>query len=336
MKKAVIYQKKGDLQIIDMEIPRVEPGKVLVRIAFCGICGTDIHLLEGGFPVAFPHYPGHECSGVVEEVGEGVKMFKKGDRVVWIPMAEPCGNCVFCRKGQDNFCLSRQKSERGGYAEYSLVEERKIYHLPDSVPLEEGAMMEPLSIVVHAVDVAEIKTADRVLIAGAGTIGLLLLQVVLRSGATTVILSEPDKQRRDLAQRLGAHAVVDPLSENLAEAVLSGTGGLGVDVVMEAAGSVQPCEQSVELARRGGKVIFVGVVPQGKKISLSHFDIYAKELVIKGVGVNFHTYQRAVDLLPVLSMKPLITHQFDLVRLPEALEAFKRREGIKILIRCRP
>jgi len=333
MKKAVIYGK-GNLQIAEMEVPRVEPGKVLIRTSFCAICGTDLHVLEGSFPVSFPYFPGHECSGIVAEAGEGVTMFKKGDRVVWIPYADPCGKCVFCRMGRGNFCLSRTRAELGGFAEYALMEERKIYLLPDAVPLEEGALMEPLSIAVHAIDLAEIKTADRLLIIGGGAIGLLLLQVSRISGATAIIVSEPDEQRRRLAKELGAHGVVDPRAENLAKTVQSWTAGFGVDVVLEAAGVVEACEQSVELVRRGGKIIFVGVVPQGRKVSLSHFDIFSKELVIKGVSPNFLTHQRAVNLLPVISLKPLLTHQYDLPHLVEGLQAFKRREGIKILIRC--
>lgn len=333
MKKAVIYGK-GDLQVTDMEIPRVTPGNVLIRISFCSVCGSDLHILEGHFPVPFPYFPGHECSGVVAEVGEGVKIFKKGDRVVWVPMSNPCGKCVFCRMGKDNFCPNRRRGDLGGFAEYALMEERQLYLLPSEISMEQGTLMEPLSIAIHAGDLAEIQTGDGVLIIGGGAIGLLLLQVVLMSGARTVLLSEPDEQRRNLAKKLGAHFVIDPRTENLAEVVQAHTDGMGMDLVMEAAGVVQACEQSVELVRRGGKVIFVGVVPQGEKIALTHFDIYFKELVIKGVNINFHVYHRAVSLLPVFNLKPLLTHTFDLQHLPEALETFKRREGIKISVRC--
>jgi len=333
MKKAVIYGI-GDLRITEMEIPRVTPGKVLIRISFCSVCGSDLHILEGHFPVPFPYFPGHECSGIVAEVGEGVNMFKKGDRVVWVPMANPCGKCVFCRMGKDNFCPNRRRADLGGFAEYALMEERQIYILPDGVPLDQGSLMEPLSVALHAGDLAEIQTGDRVLIIGGGAIGLLVLQVVRMSGARTVLLSEPDEQRRKLAKQLGAHIIIDPRTENLAQVVQAHTDGMGVDVVLEAAGVVEACEQSVELVRRGGRVIFVGVVPQGRKISLTHFDIFFKELVIKGVNINFHIYQRAVNLLPTFNLNPLLTHTFDLERLPEALETFKRRGGIKLSVRC--
>jgi len=333
MKKAVIYGK-GDLKITTMEIPRVTPGKVLIRTSFCAVCGTDLHVLEGNFPVGYPYFPGHECSGIVQEIGEGVTSLRAGDRVTWIPMANPCGACVFCRAGKPNFCLVRNRRELGGFAEYALMEERQVYPLPAGVSLKAGALMEPLSIAVHALDYANVRVGDRVVIIGGGAIGLLLLQLVLRSGAHTVILSEPDEMRRTVAKRFGAHATVDPMREDLNEIVLAHTGGLGPDVVFEAAGVPQTCEQSVLLAKRGGTVMFVGVVPPERKVQLSHFEIFSKELIIRGVAANFQTYGRAVQMLERLDLDSLVTHEFDLKELAAALEFFKTREGIKILIRC--
>jgi len=333
MKQAIIF-KKGELRVEERKIPPLSRGKVLIKVCFCGLCATDVSILEGKFPREFPYFPGHECTGIVEKVGEGVTTLKKGDRVVCIPMANPCGRCIFCREGKDQFCVNRTKQELGGFAEYLAAEEKKIYPLPEDITLELGTLVEPLSIAIHAIDLADIRAGDSVLIIGGGAIGLLLLELVLVSGTKMVILSEPDEKRRNLARKLGADVVVNPNRENLLEIIKSCTQNLGVDVAFEAVGRAETCEQAIELVKKGGKVIFVGVVPPEKQIKLKPFEVFSKELVIKGVGINFHTYNRAINLIKRLNLEPLTTHKFDLIDIHKAIECFKKREGIKILIRC--
>lgn len=334
MKKAAIYGK-NDLRLEEIPIPQLAPGKVLIKVAYCAICGSDLHWLDGSVPIpALPYYPGHECTGIVEGVGEGVTTFQTGDKVACIPMANPCGKCSFCKQGNDTYCLNRNRQDLGGFAEYILQEERQVFALPKNVSLKVGTFVEPLSVVIHALDYSEIRAGNQVLIIGGGPIGLLLFKASLASGAGTVILSEPDDKRREFARNFGADIVIDPKNENLDMIIKANTSGLGVDIAFEAVGKPETCEQAIRSAKKGGKILFVGLVPPEKEIGLKPFEVFSKELIIRGVGINFHTYQRAVNLIERLDLESLITNEFDLKDLNEAIEFCRKREAIKTLIRC--
>ena len=333
MKQAVIY-KKADLRVVEREIPKLNKGGALIKVSFCGLCATDVSILDGKFPRDFPYFPGHECSGTVEEIGEGITTLKKGDRVVCIPMANPCGKCLFCREGKDQFCVNRTKQELGGFAEYLVAEEKKIYQLPLEIPLRKATLVEPLSIAIHAIDLSEIRPGQSILIIGGGSMGLLALQVALAAGVAVSILSEVIPQRRVFAKEMGANIVVDPLNENLARVAQEATNGMGVDACIEAVGSPVTCSQTIDLTKRGGIIVFLGAVPPEDKIALGPFDVFSKELTIKGCGINFHTYQRSIDLLNRLELEDLLTHQFPLEEIEKAIECFRKREGVKILLQC--
>jgi L-iditol 2-dehydrogenase len=333
MKKAVIYGK-NDLRIEETEIPEMSNGKVLVKVRYCGICGSDLHWLGGTVPVTVPYFPGHEFTGTVEKVGRGVTEFKVGDRVVCIPMANPCGKCYFCREGMDTYCINRNRQDLGGFGEYVLVEERQIYHLPEDVSFKVGTLVEPLSVVVHAMDYAGLKVGDTVLILGGGPIGLLLLSLARYTGAGKVILSEPENRRRRMAKEFGADIVINPNSEKVSEAINTQTNGVGVDIAFEAVGRIETCEEAVRCVRKGGKVMFVGLVPPERKMQLSPFEVFSKELMIRGVGINFHTYGKAIRILGRLNLELLITHEFGLPDLQEGMACCQRREALKALISC--
>jgi len=334
MKRAVIYGE-NDLRIEEVKMPNLPPDKALIKVRWCGICGSDIHILEGKVPIPFPYFPGHEFAGVVEKVGDTVGYLKKGDRVVGVPFVVFCGNCYFCKTDKPHFCANVRRAQSGGFSEYTLTDIRQVYRVPLEVSLDVAALTEPLSIAIRAMDLADIHLGETISIIGGGTMGLLLLRLALNSGARLTILSDPVEKRRALARQIGAHVVVDPTSQNLCEVAKEHTQGLGVDVSFEAAGFPRTYEQAVDLPKKGGKVIFVGVIYSNEKVRLKPLDLHAKELTIKNVHINFGTYSRAIDLLDKLGLECLITHRFPLVNMQEAIECFrKEKERVKILVQC--
>lgn len=338
MMKCAVWTGADNVEVQERPVPEVSDDEILVSVAYAGICGSDMHILRGGLPVevlAPPRILGHEFSGVVERVGRQVKAFKRGDRVVAHPNA-PCGECTFCRMGAENHCIGQYSiitgPKGGAFAEYIVVKGRQTYHLPDHVPLKEAALVEPTAIALHCVDRAQIKPGERVVILGGGPIGLLCLQLARLAGASTLILSEPDQGRRHAGECMGADVVVDPLKEDLADIVREATAGMGVDVAIEAVGAPKVIEQGVELVRNGGRLMIVGWPPRTSTVNLHPYQIYRRELDIRGSYFSPYSFQRAINLIPRLDLAPFLTHCFRLAEAPQAFNAQKSRTGLKILI----
>jgi L-iditol 2-dehydrogenase len=337
--KAAVWVAKGEVRIEEWPIPQIQKDEVLIRISHTGICASDIHIIEGALPptiVTPPRIPGHEFSGVVEALGEEVKGFQPGDAVVAHPNG-PCGACYNCREGEENFCTDIFSTIRGpsqgSFAEYVRVKGKQVYRLPPGVSLREAALVEPAAIALHCVDRIELKAGQRVLVIGGGTIGLLTLQMIRLTGASFTILSEPVAFKREIGRKLGADRLVDPRSEDLEAAVKECTEGRGVDVCIEAVGLPKAIEQGFSLLRERGKLIVLGWPPAESTITISPFPIYRKELEIRGSFFSPYSFQRAIQMLPRLSLDPLITHCFDLGEIRQAIETMKEQRGIKILLK---
>lgn len=329
---AANWRALDDLRVEEVPRPAPGPGQVLVRVAACGLCATDLHVLDGSIPLYRPpRILGHETAGIVAELGPGVRALQVGDPVA-LDTTVSCGVCTHCREGRTFHCGDRT-SYIGGWAEYVLVPEQIAYRLPAGLPVHLGALAEPLSCVVHAVKTAQLQAGDTVAIVGAGAVGLLLLQLARRSGASRVLVSEPDPDRRALARRLGADLAVDPTAEDLRAKALDLSGGLGVDVAFEAVGSARTVADAVSLPRRGGTVVVVGVAPGDATLSLRLYDLWERELAIKQAFIrNLGDFRRAVELLAVLDVEPLVTHRFPLGAIHAALEAARSRRGIKVQV----
>ena len=319
----------------------LEPGKgeVLVRVEACGVCGTDIHIYDGESGSAEVHPPvviGHEFSGVVEEVGEGVRNLIPGDHVTIDPNRY-CGICRFCRTGKKNLCerMSAVGVNRdGGFAEKCLVPEEHCFQIDSSVPFEEAAMVEPLACCIHGIDRAGIRTGDSVCVIGGGSIGLMMVQLARISGASAVILSEPRELQRHTALQLGASLAVDPTSEDMDTRIRDTLGSDGVDVVIECVGRVEATEQALKVAGRGARVLLFSVPRPGATVGLDLLSVFQKELSILGSFVNPDTHLRAVKLIESrqVSMAPLITHKFPLERLEDAIAMQTSAESIKVIV----
>jgi 2-desacetyl-2-hydroxyethyl bacteriochlorophyllide A dehydrogenase len=335
--KAVVFHGPNRFAVEERPVPEVGELDVLVSVHACGICGTDIHVLHGEHIVKFPVIPGHEFSGEIVQTGSGVVNVKVGDRVTIDPNIVD-HTCRYCRRGEINLCENLTAvglNYDGGFAEYCNVPAVQSYKVPDSLSLDEAAMTEPLACCVHGIDRAGIVPGDSVVVLGAGSIGLMMVQLARICGAGHIIVSEPDEAKRHLAARLGADVQLNPLSQDVSADVTQIT-GVGADVVIESAGRLETAELAPKLARRGGTVLLFGVVSPDKLAKISPYEIFFRELSIRGSFVNPFTHARAIELLTSrqVELMPLVTHRFSLDDAVRALEAAPSPDAMKVLLMC--
>ena len=291
----------GVLALRETARPTPAPGELLVRVEACGICGTDRHLFLGEFPAKPPVTLGHEFAGVVESVGRAVTGFSPGMRVTGDPNIA-CGRCPECHRGLVNMCRHLQAigiHRDGGFAEYVCLPEAQAYRLPDDLDPVHGAFCEPLACCIHGMDMAGIRPGDSVVVLGGGLIGLLVVQLARLAGATDVSLVTRDAGKRALAEELGATTSLDPTDADL-KGLICGERGIlpeGAGVVIEAAGVPRTIEQAPGLARRGGTVLVLGVLPQGARVKIEPFDLLSREVRMLSSFSNPFTHRRAVDLI---------------------------------------
>lgn len=339
--KAACFLGKKTFEVQERPVPTPGPGEVLIKNYACGVCGTDVHIYHGepgSAEVTPPVVLGHEYSGVVEALGEGVQGLRVGDHVTVDPNIY-CGVCEACRKGKKQLCSHMEAvgvTMDGGFAEYSVVPAAQALLLDPDLPLEYGAMSEPLACCIHGIDRAEIRTGDTVCVVGGGAIGLLLLQLAKLSGAAKLVLSEPNAKRREVAKELGADLCIDPLNPASYRAYLDFVGGDGADVVIECAGNNAAVESAFRFAGHGATVLLFSVPHVDAKYPLPLFDVYQRELTVRGTFVNPDTHSRAVALLNSgkIRIAPILTHAFPLTMLPEAIAAQMSDESIKVIVKA--
>jgi len=332
--KAIIFNGVNDYSITDQEpepLPRDD--EVVVKVSACGLCGTDIHILKGKYPVRYPLIPGHEFSGTVVKVGAGVTRLKENDRICVDPNVY-CHQCRFCRSGHEHLCEQLDPigvRRNGGFAEFCAIPQAQAYLLPDSVGFDEAAMAEPLSCVLHGIEQAGIRPGQTVAVLGGGAIGGLLCQLARLAGAGKIVVSEPVAQRRKLLLDFGVDAAIDPETQDVGQEVRK-IDPQGADVVFEAAGLAQTAQHCFSLARRGGNIVFFGVVDPEHRIEISPYEIYSNEWTIRGSFINPHTVGAAVDLLAAgrVNVKPFISHRYPLEEFDQALKKFGEPDSYKI------
>ena len=336
--KASYFLGKGSFEVRQAPELHPGPGEVVIKNMVCGVCGTDVHIFHGepgSADVNPPVVLGHEYSGEVVEVGEGVTALKPGDHVTVDPNIY-CGECVYCRNGKKQLCETMQAvgvTRDGGFGEYSLVPAAQAFKLGDSVPYEAGAMAEPVACCLHGIDLAGIKAGDRVCIVGGGAIGLIMLQLAKLSGASSLVLSEPNEKRRQVALSLGADAAIDPTAPDAGSAYEAALGD-GADVVIECVGNNAAVKSAFQLAKKGATIVLFSVPKVEATFDLPLFDVYKKELTIRGSFVNPDTHERAVRLINSgkLDFTSIITHRFNLDQLPEAIAMQMSSESIKVVV----
>jgi len=336
--KAVRLEATGKLALREVERP--EPGvfELLVRMEACGICGTDRHLFLGEFPSKPPVTLGHEFAGIIEKVGDGVSGFRAGMRVTGDPNIA-CGRCPECRRGRVNLCHNLQAigiHRDGGFAEYVCIPQQQAFELPSALDPLHGAFCEPLACCIHGVDLAEIRTGSSVVVLGGGVIGLLIVQLARLAGATKVVLVTRSEEKRTLAEKLGATASADPTTGDIVARLTAADGLLpgGADVVVECAGVAETIEQAPRLARRGGTVVILGVMPRGVKIGVEPFDLLFREIKLVNSFLNPFTHQRAADFIAsgTIKVAPLISRRIGFNDAVEAISSPARRAEIRTLV----
>lgn len=317
----------------------LEADEVMVRVAACGVCGTDTHIYhgdKGSAEVTPPVVLGHEFSGVVERVGKDVSKVKVGDHVTVDPNIY-CGSCHYCRQGKKQLCTNLQAvgvNRDGGFAQFCYIPQGQCYKLREDMPLVVGAMAEPLACCLHGIDRAQIRLGDTVCVIGGGAIGLMMVQLARLSGASRVVLSEPVAARRDIGLQLGADWTIDPMTESVKQRLKELLGVDGADVVVECVGNVTATAQAFEAAKAGARVLLFSVPKVGATYNLVLDDVFRKELTILGSIINPDTHARAVDMLNSgkIKVEPLITHYFPIDQVEQAILMQESAESIKVIV----
>lgn len=307
---AAIYKGNRNIEVCDYSLRPLEKGELLIKVSNCGVCGTDKHIFDGTAPSNIPVILGHEYSGIIVEKGGSDNQFNVGDKVAIDPNIY-CGQCDYCRKGMINFCKNLKAlgvTENGGFAEFSIIPRSQAYQIPNDFDLSTAAFAEPLSCCLRGIQHADIKYGNKVIIIGGGSIGLMMVQLVRNSGASKIILIEPEGHKRKLALQLGADVSVDSGNKDLFEEVEELTNSQA-DVVIECAGNSTSVENAIKLAGKGGKVVIFGLAPKDQYVNVNLQTIFNKELKIFNSYLNPFTFKHAVDLLinKRIDVKKLVT-----------------------------
>ena len=312
---ALLLTAPSKLELVEFTTPQPGEDEVLVRIRACGICGSDIHGWDGSSGRRIPPLiMGHEAAGEIAGVGPNVNSWRVGDRVTFDSTIY-CGQCDYCRSGRVNLCESRrvigvsppEYKQHGAFAEYLVVPQRILYRLPDGMPFEHAAMVEPVSIAVHAVQRVTIAPTDIAVVVGAGMIGLLIIQVLRWSGAQRVIAVDLEPKRLALARELGATDTLQSNAGDIPAEILRLSDGHGADCVFEAVGIGATTQLALQVARRGGAIVLVGNLAQ--KIEFPLQSVVTRELTIHGSCSSAGEYPLCLDLIArnIVRVGPMIS-----------------------------
>ena len=332
--KAMLLREYKQLELTEMPTPDVGPEELLIRVRACGICGSDVHGYDGSTGRRIPPLVmGHEAAGVVAAVGDQVTGFKEGDRVTFDSTVS-CGKCFFCRRGQINLCDNRrvlgvstgEYRQHGAFAEYVVVPQHITYHLPDTLTFEEAALIEAVSVAVHAVRRTPIHMADTAIVVGSGMIGLLVVQALRLAGCGQVFAVDLEDNKLELAKQLGADDGFNSSKVNVPEIVQSRTNGRGADVAIECVGATAPIQSAIESLRKGGALTLVGnLAPQ---VELPLQAVVTRELTVYGSCASSGEYPVCIDLMSrgQIRVRPLISATAPLEEGPDWFKRLYERE----------
>jgi len=313
--KALLLTEYKKLELTDMPIPEIGPEEVLVRVRACGICGSDVHGFDGSTGRRIPPVVmGHEASGIITQAGSAVQGFAEGDRVAFDSMIS-CGKCRFCRKGQSNLCDNRQVlgvscgeyRRHGAFAEYVAVPQHIVYKLPDTLSFEHAAMIEPVSVAVHAVNITPVVLGDTALVVGTGMIGLLTIQAVRLKGCAKIIAVDLEDHKLAVALENGADLVVNPTKTDPVQFVLDNTGGRGADIAFEAVGATEPIRTCIMAVRKGGTVTLIGNIRPSIDLPLQ--PVVTREIRLQGSCASNADYPECIALMGAgrINVAPMMT-----------------------------
>ena len=317
------------VQLKQFPIPVPAHGQVLVKIAYCAMCATDVHRMSGSIGTADKNtIIGHECSGVVVQVGPDTAHmgFKVGDRVVVDPNRY-CHYCDACKKDQKCTVMTVASRGHGCFAEYKLCDVESCHHIPDRLSLKRAVMVEPVTSVMRAMDLAQIKQGQTVALSGAGGIGMLLLWAIKHTGASNITVIEPVEEKWELCRTLGAKNCINPFRENVYERCMELTGGAGFDYVFEVSGARSAAPVCTDIIGFGGNVVYFAVFPSDYELPLNLNKLYSKEGRIQTVFTHRTNFPRAVNFLADCddAVDAVMGLEFPFDRVNDAFEAFKDR-----------
>ena len=342
--KALVLNDYKQLDLEDLPDPDIQSDEVLIRVRSCGICGSDVHGYDGSSGRRIPPLiMGHEAAGEVARTGNGVQRFGIGERVTFDSMI-CCRNCLFCRAGRPNLCEDRRVlgvscadyRRHGAFAEYVAVPQHIVFRVPDGVSFDEAAMVEPVSVAVHAVDRAKPSLGDTALVVGTGMIGLLTIQALRTAGCGRILAADLAADRLALASELGADDVIQTGDGvNLPALVRERTGGLGADLVMEAVGADATVSMSVDSVRKGGKVVLIGNITPTVRFGLQ--SVVTREIDVLGSCASSNDYPACLELMQRGSIQvlPVVSASVPLDRGPEMFDRLYAREPnlTKVILR---
>jgi L-iditol 2-dehydrogenase len=327
--KALLLKNYKELELVDLPTPEIGPDDLLVRVKACGICGSDVHGYDGSTGRRIPPLVmGHEAAGEVAAVGANVAAYKRGDRVTFDSTVS-CGKCFFCTHGNINLCDNRQVlgvscgdyRRNGAFAEFVVVPQNIAYKIPESLAYEHAALIEAVSIGVHAVSITPIKLGDTGVIVGAGMIGLLTLQAARLAGCTRVIAVDLDDAKLEVAKQLGADEGLNPKTCDVPARIAELTGGHGADIAIECVGASSPVKTAILSVRKGGTVTLVGNITPNIEIPLQ--SVVTRQIRLQGSCASNGEYPQCIALLAsgAIRVGPIISA---LAPLSEGVEWFDR------------
>lgn len=345
--KAALFTGPEEIVVREVPEPQLAPDGLILQVMACGVCGSDLRRWrQGPLPGAGDQIPGHEVSGIVIAVGEALRgAYREGDRLALAPDVH-CGHCYYCRRGWYNLCddlriVGITPGYAGGFAERmaitaEILQNGIVHRMPEGLSFVEGALAEPLSSVLAAHHMAQTSLGDRVVIIGAGPIGCLHIAVAKRRGAR-VLVAQRSAPRRALAARFGPDVIIDPTEEDLVEAVLAWTNGLGADIAICANPVAATQEQAVRLVRKRGQVILFGGLPRSNPMTtLDGNRIHYGEIRLFGV-FSYHPsmHELALQMLTegIVDADQIVTHTFSLEEAPHAFRIAAQGEGLKVIVK---
>jgi L-iditol 2-dehydrogenase len=341
---ALLLKEYMNLEMVQMPVPEIGPDEILVRVRACGICGSDVHGLDGSTGRRLPPLVmGHEAAGEVARAGAQVADLRVGDRVTFDSTIY-CGRCFYCARGDINLCDHREVMgvspgpyrRHGAFAEYVAVPRRIVYRLPDTLSYEQAALIEAVSVAVHAVSITPVRLGDTAVVVGTGMIGLLALQAVRAAGCPRVIAVDTEDNRLAVARQLGASDTVNPKSGDAAAAVVELTGGRGADVALECVGATDPIGTAIGSVRKGGAVTLVGNVAQ--QIDLPLQSVVTRQIRVQGSCASNGEYPVSIDLISkgAIKVDPLISAVAPLAEGPSWFGRLYRHEPNLMKVVLRP
>lgn len=349
--KAALWYKKGDVRVEEIEEPKVVEGAVKIKVKWCGICGSDLHEYLGGpifIPVGQPHplsgntapvVLGHEFSGEVVEVGQGVTRFKAGDRVVVEPIVA-CGKCPACKEGKYNLCESLGFhglcGSGGGFAEYTVFPEEFIHKIPDNMSYERAALIEPITVALHSLRMANFRTGDTALVLGSGPIGIATIECLKAAGAKQIIVLQRKSIRQEYAKRSGADVVLDPNEVDVAAEVKKLTNGVGVDTCFETTGAQIGFQTGIDSLKYDGTMVITSIWE--KEISFNPNSLVFTEKKLVGTIAYRHEFPAVIAQMSDgrIRAEGYITSRISLDDIVEkgfgALTGPEKKKHVKIIV----